>query len=238
MKAKRSILGLVVILAGCTGSSATPPSVTPSMSPSESAPSPSPSPEKEKPPALADARLQGSWSLEFKGAGKSKAVVNFDPACNEGPCDVILKTDPSIRLRQKGTLYTGKDKGSFGSTCSGAGIKSSVDLSLRVRRAEMEGSKWLATVVTGVLHQSVTPQKGCSGAKQTYRFKGTPTKASPQKRNDLPALALFRPRPEPTDSTGTVPVSGPRIPYCVPWVDPVTGENGKNCSYDPKEVGL
>lgn len=227
MRAKPILLIFSVVLTACGSTSGT--ASFPSPSPSSSMPSPTPSAEKEKPPPLADARLQGSWALEFKGAGKTKAVINFDPTCKEGPCDVVLKTDPSIRLRQKGTLYTGKDKGFFGATCSGAGIKSSVDLMLRIQHADMTGSKWLATVTTGVLRQSVAPQKGCSAAKQTYKVKGTPTTASPKGRNDLPAITLSRPKPAPTSATPDYSVGGgppppPDTPYVICTINPFTGE--------------
>lgn len=219
MRAACTLLSLAVVMAGCSTTATAPPSPS-TMSPSSSMPSPSSSVSKDKPPRLADARLQGSWSLVFKNRGKAKALINFDPTCNEGSCDVVAKTDPSIRLRRKGTLYSGGRKGSFGSTCSGSGIKSSVDLSLRVKRATMEGRKWLATVVTGTLHQSVSPQRRCSGTKRNYGIKGTPTNASPQGHNDLPTIALYRPEPEleaaPAPS-GPDPVIAP---YCPPWYDP------------------
>lgn len=139
-----------------------------------------------KAPPLAQARVEGDFSLTLKVTSHSGYQSiggpltlgwNFDPKCLQGLCRRIEWHDLHNRkmrgvLVRDGARYTGTYTGFFYTTCQGTRRSSSVEIELRVSKAQTVGGEWHATRLRGTIGTSGTAQLGCVSTRMTQAVKG------------------------------------------------------------------
>lgn len=118
-------------------------------------------------PSLSAARLSGSWPIRVKmtqsGGGWPKVGKKWDvewqftPKCNSGPCGLSAKvqihdydTPIKLTLTRKGADYSGSIKVKY-SYCVGKQVKDTIAVRVRVTKAGLVDSEWVATGVSGTV---------------------------------------------------------------------------------------
>ena len=118
-------------------------------------------------PSLSAARLSGSWPIRVKmtqsGGGWPKVGKKWDvewqftPKCNSGPCNLTTKvqihdydTPFKVTLTRKGAEYSGSIKMKY-SYCVGKLVKDTITIRVRVTKAGLVDSEWVATGLSGTL---------------------------------------------------------------------------------------
>jgi hypothetical protein len=135
--------------------------------------------------SLVDARLQGRFVVRLdRGAfsglqGTPRDIpglgLQFEPACNAGPCPVTLAIRGSGRygpLRRNGASYSGTVRGPFTiRSCQGGTVDATLVVGVRIRTAGAVGGQWRATAIQGSIQESAAPA-GCLTGRISWTFKG------------------------------------------------------------------
>lgn len=135
-------------------------------------------------PPLRDARLEGRFRMRMHvveqhglrgDVGGGTMLFTFDPACADGPCDVIWRRKGRIgsgRLRRDAGTYAGTANAAFQiRSCHGGGLKERLVLATKVVGASTTHGQWQATRIRGRLHESASAP-GCITARIHWRFAG------------------------------------------------------------------
>jgi hypothetical protein len=138
------------------------------------------------PPPLAEARLEGSWTVRttYVGGNAPHAELGdqnreewvFRPSCDEGACkvrvDLYYKGQGKTILTRRGRTYRGDGMARY-HRCDKVAIPTTLEISLKVTRGRYFLGVWRASAFTGSLTTTSPAALGCISGEVRRTLRGT-----------------------------------------------------------------